>query len=386
MLEMKPAKVRADGNAEVVAMLKRWLERAEQGRIAFGVVVACENPIHAISEHAGAMGLTFAANWGLDTAKLILAEKMHSRHLVPEIAPTDANADRVAYNISKGPACFDFIAWLIIAEMNRRRAGAPFPLKVGFTMLDSDDEREKHIKLRHNFYENVIRPSLSFVGAVEDNASCSAPALERYTIGPVVQFANAGEEVPLLKPSEGAIKAVHEYLMEATAGQAPVTITLREADYWHYRNSNVPEWLKVAEYLEKQGERVIFVRDTAKWDEPIEGFDTCPAASMDIHVRLALYESAKCNLSVSNGPWMLQLHGVRPWLMFVELNAMSAFFPETPQFYRQWHQIDPATEDRFPWSLPTQRIIWKRDNADHIIEAWEKLKPLLAEPVREAAE
>lgn len=385
MLEMKPAKIRADGNAEVVAMLKRWLERAEQGKIAFGVVVACENPIHAVSEHAGALGLTFAANWGLDTAKLILAEKMHSRHMVPEPA-AEVGSDRVCFDVSKGPACFDFIAWLIIAEMNRIRAGAPAPLKVGFRMIDSDEEREKHAKLRHKFYENVIRPSLAFVGAVEDDEACTAPTLERYTIAPVVQYAKAGEQVPVLKPSDESAKAIEAYLQEVTKGQKPITITLREADYWEYRNSNLPEWLKVAEYLEKQGEKVIFVRDTAKWDEAIPGYEICPPASVDVDVRLALYEAAKCNLAVSNGPWMLMLHGTAPWLMFVETNAMSPFFPETDQFWVQWHGISPKLNEQFPWSKPTQKIIWKRDNADTIIEAWERMKPLLAEPISEAAE
>lgn len=385
MLPVKPSKVVAVGNPEVVAMLKRWVERAEQGQVAFGVVVMCESPVHSVSDHAGALGLTFAANWGLDSAKLILAEKMHSRHMMPEAAPTE-NGDRVCYDVSKGPACFDFIAWLIIAEMNRRRTGAPFPLKVGFKMLDTPDEHAKHAKLRQGFYDNVILPSLAFVGAVEDDESCTAPTMERYTIGPVVQFAKAGEEVPRLKPSVDAVKAVNEYLMEATAGQPPVTITLREAPYWDFRNSNLEEWLKVAEYLEAQGERVIFVRDTAKAMEPIEDFDTCPAASLDLDTRLALYESAKCNLFVSNGCWMLGLHGSKPWLMMVEPNGMSPFFPETPQFWVQWHGISPGLNEQFPWSLPTQRVIWKRDNADNIIEAWEKLKPLLDEGMQQAAE
>lgn len=383
MLPIEPLEQKAYGNPEVVALFQRWLDRAKQGRLAFGVVVACESPVHAISDHAGSLGLTYAANWGLDTAKLIIMEKAHSRHMVPE---NMSGSDRVCYDVSKAPACFDFIAWLIIAEMNRRRAKAPFPLKVGFKMLDTPEEHEKHAKLRQGFYDNVILPSLAFVGAVRDNDSATAPVLERYTIGPIVEFAKAGEEVPLLKPSEEGMKAVQDYLMEATAGQAPVTITLREADYWNYRNSNMTEWLKVAEYLEDQGERVIFIRDTAKAMEPITGFDTCPAAALDLDIRLALYESAKCNLAVSNGPWMLMLHGSRPWLMFVETNSMSPFFPESDQFWTQWHGINPKLNEQFPWSNPTQRIIWQRDNADNIIAAWEKLKPLLAEPVREAAE
>lgn len=386
MLPMKPVKVKAIGNEDVVTMFRQWLERAEQGRVSFAVIVACEHPLHVVNCFAGSNQLMYAANWGLDTVKLLLQEKAASRHMMPEAADYKGNDDRVCYDVSKGPACYDFIAWLIIAEMNRRRAKAPFPLKVAFKMLDTPQEHEKHAKLRQGFYDNVILPSLAFVGAVEDNNSADADVLERYTIGPIVEFAKAGEEVPLLKPSEGATIAVEAYLKAVLKGQAPVTITLREAPYWEFRNSDLTQWLRVAEDLEARGERVIFLRDTAKAMEPITGYETCPAASLDLDTRLALYEAAKCNLFVSNGPWMLGLHGSRPWLMMVEPNAMSPFFPETLQFWAEWHGINPANNEQFPWSLPTQRIIWKRDTYENVIEAWNELEPLMADPVREAAE
>jgi hypothetical protein len=386
MLPMQPVKSKAIGNAEVVALLKRWLERAEQGRIAFVGLVACEHTIHSMTDHGGHYQLAFAANWGFDLLKLQLQEKMASRHLVPE--PADrANTDRVCYDVSKGPACYDFTSWLIMAEMNRRRAKAPFPLKVAFRMLDAPEEREKHARLRQQFYDGVIMPSLALVGAVEDDNSADAPTLERYTLGPIVEFAKAGEEVPFFTPTPDAVEAVGKYLEHTTGGQPPVTITLREAPFWEYRNSNLTEWLKVAAYLEEHGEKVIIIRDTANWDKPITGFETCNAAAVDLHVRTALYEAAKCNLFVSNGPWQLALFGTRPWLLFVELNAMSPFFPETNQFWVQWHGVSGDLKEQFPWSKPTQRITWKRDTYENIVEAWEKLKPLLDErPLSEAAE
>ena len=386
MLPVKSSNVKADGNAEVVKMLKEWLERAEHGRIGFAAIVTCEHRSHVVTDHRGSHQLVFAANWGLDTLKLLLQERLASRHLMPDLRLYKGNDDRVCYDVTTGPACYDFIAWLVLAEMNRRRAGAPAPLKVAFKMEDTPEERARHAELRAGFYTNVIIPSLALIGAVEDDESATAVTLERYTIGPIVELAKLGEEVPLLTPSKMATDAMTDYLAEVTKGQAPITITLREAPYWEYRNSNMTEWLKVAEYLENQGERVIFVRDTSQAMEPITGFETCPAASLDVDVRLALYESAKCNLAVSNGPWMLMLHGTRPWLMFVEVNPMSAFHPETPQFWMQWHGINPGLNEQFPWSKPTQKIIWQRDNADNIIAAWEKLKPLLNEPIREAAE
>jgi len=363
---------RATGNTECILLLERWLERAKShGQIAFVAVVACENLKHVVSDYAGSLELAFAANWGMDTAKYQLLARAHGRHEEPFQADNVNAADRICYDISKAPACYDWIAWLVLAEMNRRREGAPAPLKVGFRMIDTPEEKTLHERERARFYKNVIFPSLSFVGAVADADSNTAPAIEKYTIRPIVELANKGEEVPLLKPSQSAIAAIERFLYSSDDKREPITITLREVKgKWEFRNSNVDEWLKVADYLQNKGERVIFIRDTDHAQERITGHRICSPASLDVHMRLALYEAAKCNLFVSNGPWMLALHGSRPWLMFVETDFMSPFFPETPQFWQQWHGVHHA---QFPWSLPTQRIIWKRDNAKHIIEAWEQL-------------
>lgn len=372
MLPIKPTNIQSPGNKDVVAMLERWLERARAGRTNYMVIVAVEGSQLVLDDYAGSPGMEFAANWGLDTAKLRMQERVHSRHLKPLQVDTSASADRVCYNVSTGPACYDFIAWLIIAEMNRIRQGAPAPLKVGFRMVDSEDERARHEKFRKAFYANVIKPSLAFVGAVEDPSCESAPEIERYTFSPIVEAAKQGEAVPMLRPSQAALDTMG-YVRELGA----VTITLREADYWEFRNSNVPEWIKFARWLVSQGETVVFVRDTARADEPLDGFPICPQASRDLDMRLALYESARCNLFVSNGPFSLALFGTKPWLMFVETSMMSPFFPETPQFYAQWHGIDPKRDEQFPWSKPDQRIIWKRDTFENLKAAWEQHLPLL---------
>src|SRR6185369_14877560 len=123
--------------------------------------------------------------------------------------------------------------------------------------------------------------------------------------------------------------------------------------------------LKFAQYLEEKGERVIFVRDTDHAAEKLPGYQIYPAAAKNVQTRLALYERAKANLFVSNGPMVLSLFGSRPWLLFVETDPMSVFFPETPQWWYQWQGIH---NEQFPWSKPDQRIVWKRDNFENIVE------------------
>lgn len=354
-----------EANKQCVAALERWLTKAKRGEMKHVTIIGCDNYIHNAIEFAGAMDLCFAANWGLDTAKARLMNQLNTRHEMPIPTIAKDQADRACYDISKGPACFDFLCWLTIAEMIRRKAGAPGPLKVAFKMEEGEAEAKKHQELRAKFYDGVIIPSLGMVGAVIDPASVNATPLDFYTLKEIVKMNRAGQDVPKLMPSSEAVEVVREQL----AGDRPITITLREANYTEYRNSNISEWLKVADWLKEQGERVIFIRDTARAHDALGGQETCPPASLDLHIRTALYDASKLNLFVSNGPWTMALFGDKPWLMFFQPDSMSDFFPETPQFWTTWHGIDPMQNEQFPWCTEDQRIVWKKDNADNIIDA-----------------
>jgi len=384
MLPKKPTGKTSIGNMEVVKMLEQCLESAKLGKTSFAVVVMSDNPYHVVSTHAGDMMMCMSAYWGLDQAKHRLMVTMAERHSLPVNIEGTADSNHFFYNMSKGPACYDFVVWLIIAEMTRRRSGAPSPLKVSFAMgIDSDQEKALHNQYRKIMYDGVIKPALALIGAeeIEPEEGAKAAVLERYTLGPIVEFAKNGEQVPRLTAPQYATDAVAEYVGD----KPPITITLRECAYWEHRNSNLTEWFRVAEDLEARGNRVVFIRDTSKvlrddngvpiGVEPISGFEVCAAPSWDLHARMALYEQAKCNLFVSNGPMVLGLFGSRPWMMFVELDPLNNYFCETPQFYAQWQGLGP--EENFPWSKPTQRMIYKRDTYDNIIEAWNKLEPLL---------
>jgi hypothetical protein len=364
-----------EGNAEVVALLQRWIARAKLGQLNYVALSAAEGPIHVYSDHAGVPGMEFAVNWGLDMCK---SQLMHAKvNREPPAMDKSVPADRWIWLATKAPACFDFFAWLVMAEMARMREKAPGPLKVGFYWgADGATERTLQTTQRRQMYANVIKPALAFVGAVEDPTCLDhGRIMERYTFVDIVRACRLGEDVPLFTPSDEAVAAVSKF-------RSCVTITLREAVYSSHRNSNMDEWLKFAEYLKAQGERVVFIRDTLRATDAVEGYETSPAASVDIDVRLALYENAKANLFVSNGPWNLALFGTRPWLMFNQIDAMDPYPPNTDQWWRHFHGIGKG--EQLPWSRPDQRIIWERDTFANMVKAWEELDSLLA--VRQAAE
>src|SRR5262245_33416539 len=56
-------------NEKVIALFKRWLERAEQGRLQWAGVIVSEHPTHNVVDYAGAAELTYAATWGMDILK-----------------------------------------------------------------------------------------------------------------------------------------------------------------------------------------------------------------------------------------------------------------------------------------------------------------------------
>jgi hypothetical protein len=114
------------------------------------------------------------------------------------------------------------------------------------------------------------------------------------------------------------------------------------------------------------------VRDTAKATEAFYGLETHSVASIDVQARLALYEQAKCNLFVSNGPATLAFFTERPWLMFAEPNEKDAYFPNTPDGWKTFAGIAPG--EQLPWSKPDQSIIWQADTFENMRAAWDALE------------
>lgn len=305
-------------------------------------------------------------------------EGFNSYHFVGEIPSERLNADSVAAMSNKlqdcvenwkfpphdesldesfacfhcgfGPAGFDFLIWLITHEMARIKAGAPAPLKVAFWC-----GREP---MKFPWMEKVYRPLLPLIGAVEDERALGRLGEPIFTPKPLVDMCKEGVPVPVL-----ASKFDYDLPKDA------ITITLREAEYWPHRNSDVEGWKRFAKLLKSRGERVIFVRDTAKATEPIEGFETCPPASVHIDPRMWLYEKAKFNFFVSNGPCGLAMFSKKPFMCFIPPEAEdSEYQPNRPSFWRQMQGIEIGSQ--FPWFTPEQRIVWKKDSFDSICEAY----------------
>lgn len=350
------------GNAEVIDGLEKALERAKSGLGRAVAIVFCEHGgadvMYLGDVHARAQ-VVYGCN--LMIQLLVSSTSMNVRPLVPTIG-----ADFVKYDLSSDPICFDFIPWLVTAKMKMIQEGAPGPLKVAF--IRNPTSLAPITDQKWTFFNKVIRPSLELFGAVEDAAAAEGRHEEFAGLRDIAAGFKTGVYVPKIEVPERALLAMAGIL----EGRRPVTITLRESPSYMHRNSDTQEWRKLARWLEHRGESVIVVRDTAKATERWGNFDICPEASTDILMRAALYELAKCNLFVTNGPWGLAYFGTKPWLMFASIDDDQ---PE--QFNRPawWNMFMGLNSDKqIPWSSPQQRIVYKRDTFDNMRNAYEALQ------------
>jgi hypothetical protein len=346
-------------NPEVIALLETYLAIAKEHKMGHVAISLCNYRGEGAPADFGCCD--YAGDIALEKSQQetvgMLYNKLGGSIANWELPPAneELDASHVRYNIAAGPLSFDFMTWLIDAEMTRVREGAPPPLRVAFWT----GKEEKVTPERSMWLNNVFRPMLGFIGAVEDNTAIGGRHKELYVPRDIVAAYNAGERLPKITPPR---------IIETP--QAPVTITLREAEHWEFRNSNLDAWCKFARLLMDRGEHVIFIRDTAKATEPLPGFMTYPLASVDLGERFSLYEAAKANLFVSNGPGGFAIFASRrPFLMFTPIEDEGCdFIANTPWFWKHKNGVEMG--DQYPWFAEDQRIIWELDTYESILNAW----------------
>ena len=358
------------GNDQVIIALEAMLKHARAGQAGYLIAIMIDQNENTVGGWFGTLTLERKTMAALEQ----MAVKMDAAVLnktLPDRDPT-VSADRVCLNIPIAPLSYDVLNWLIDAEMNRRMKGAPSPLKVAF-WFGRDGNSGFETATRQRMFDRVIRPSLDLIGAIEDSSAIDGHYKPFFATRDVVNATRRGFEVPKFRAPTEHIDA----MVQRFSYQSPITITLREMDLYPYRNSNLKAWLKFARYLRDRGERVVFVRDTAKANDKMDGFEICSEASIDLHSRMALYEIAKINLFVSNGPCTLGWFSDFPWMMFVRIEPDGhEYAPNTPSFWRDNFGI--SVGEQFPWSRPDQRIIWQPDDYENLIKAWEEFQALPA--------
>jgi hypothetical protein len=162
----------------------------------------------------------------------------------------------------------------------------------------------------------------------------------------------------------GAIVAVHQKTGKISKLQAiktplsgHVTITMRRSNIHQWRDSNIEAWKKTKEWLEARGETVIVLED-------------CEFAPLFVEQRMALYGSAKMNLSVGNGPMVLCWLSEAPYLSFQLPHGTKE---EEENLAAQWKRLGFPVGSQLAFRNPRQEIVWGPDDFDLIKEKYEQL-------------
>jgi hypothetical protein len=341
------------GNPNVVELLEAYLETARKAPFGHIAIAMVGHPNVGACDFAGDVNLELSSLEALG----MLANKLKSSIDDWSLPPRDEGLDAsyVCYNLRSAPLGFDFLVWLVDAEMTRVRENAPPPLKVAFWSGKSGNV----VPEAATWQTNVFRQLIPLIGAVETQAAVRGHSSDVYVPRNIVRAAKFGEAVPRFRSSGSQVLPfAHGY----------VTITLREASHDPARNSRVDQWLMFARVLRDRGERVVFIRDTENAFYPLEDFQTCPAASIVIDARLAVYESAKANFFVSNGVAALAHFSNSPCIQFTEVRDDDPL--NTERFWVDNMGIAPGTQ--YPWSRPNQRMFWAPDTFENMMRAWKE--------------
>jgi hypothetical protein len=301
---------------------------------------------------------------------------VHGDGLLPSVAHQmiqwDAPANAACYDMANAPASYDFITWLVVAEMDRRRRGVTEPLMVAFSHGPEEGFRRNDVQNtpeKQQILDHVMRPALKLWGAVESEHALKGRQYH-YWYRPITDGFLTGEAIPKCTPPAGDVMMMARWLSQYDVKpREALVITLRETRYSPVRNSNLQGWLEFARKRRAEGYKIVFVRDTAMADEPIEDFIICPIAARDIGRRAALYSLAKCNLIIANGPAELLQFSDWPFIEFkpTDLN------PNMPisvgvSWWQRFGGITPP--ESFPWLGKHQLTVWQRDTVDIIEDAW----------------
>lgn len=271
------------------------------------------------------------------------------------------------YDLARNPPTYDAVAFIVqVAE--RFGFGAPVTINIAPGPADGfrDDKLWPYCPgQRSATLRDIVVPLFKLLpGATVEYGRREGWGAGQYTI-PWRNFVrcNAKGIRPL---RAGAISGVCGPRLVPKR----VTITLREAEHWPERNSDVIGWRIAADEMRRQGYEVIIVRDTHRACEPFYSqdgpFATNPDAATRLGARARLYESAACNMFVSNGPaWLCMALDAPTLVLKPTCEALGRCY-DSAWFKRC--SIEPGGQ--FPNTAPYHRLVWQDDTADNIVRAF----------------
>lgn len=187
----------------------------------------------------------------------------------------------------------------------------------------------------------------------------------------------AGGNPYCFKAPEIAKRHVQQWLDTFQYNRKLLTLTLREYDYLTERNASLQDWQDFFLTLDSQQYCVVIIRDTDKMfqvlPEALQKYKSFPAASLDIRFRLALYEKAYVNLTVTTGPSSLLYFTKFPYIQF------KTFVSGVSASEKEFHTARTGAEvgSKFPLTCWNQKWFWYADTKENITQEFNELTSII---------
>jgi len=297
------------------------------------------------------------------------------------------------YDLAVSPATFDIVTFLVLAELERKKAGCRAMHVVivpgtneGFHEGGSPyGAEEKRWRLR-----NVLVPCCWLIPACQQVTVCTSREEARvfeaslvscaYPWGYTVRFPKDGytlrtvvttsreTDLPSIHATSEAVRLLGDWINSTSGGRKVVTITLRECSYERDRNSDLEAWGAFARGLDSTLFFPVVLRDTETAFEAspssLDGLRVFPEVVWNIELRAALYELSYLNLFMINGPATLCIFNQRARCISFQMITPSC--GATTEAHFRSAGLEPGSQ--FPWATPLQRIVWEADRLE-VIEA-----------------
>ena len=294
----------------------------------------------------------------------------------------------IYYDLKFAPTTFDFAIYLVVSNAVRQANGFK---TMGVTIVCDEfrrwSAREKESKEgdRRWRVNHILSKLASLIPEVNVVTVTDSPLTEinfpafpdgyppppgadfqfPYLAQHLKQFYNQDLNLRPFKSSEGA-----KILINNLFDDNVITISLRSSKYQLKRNSNLDEWYKVYQELKKTKFRPIVIpcfedymgdKTFAKYD-----WEIFPPATIDLDLKLALYEKAFDNLCINNGVSTVLILSDCRYKYFKYVT--EGIDITQPKHHKATMGINPG--DNFPFAAESgQDLIWETDNADIILKA-----------------
>jgi hypothetical protein len=314
---------------------------------------------------------------------------------------TDHNKVLYAYyDLNVSPLSYDFIGYLVVAELYRRQNGysrmhlviVPFEEGLGqwnHTLLGND-----HTMWR---LTNIVIPLSRVIPSCSGFTFCSSrqqaadmyasvaadpgsiyPAgytvedpVEKHHTGWSLIEANRGENLQFVEPVGEAKNYARQWIEQHAEGKKCVVLTLREARFTHANNSSPRVWGEFAQWLKQEGYFPVVLRDidTALKKPPrgFEGITFAPESVFNLELRLALYEEAYACAFVANGPAQVCFYNKNVRFLYMVTGDWLDQKP-TP-----FERIGIGFDTTPPFANKFQRWIWKEQETQTLIDEFQAL-------------